>query len=108
MTARSVRGNVPTTRTSGVRAAQDAFICLSPAGSLMNRCTSPDAQPTGSSMAFTCVSLWTRIQRADGPMSRAVWRPSNGVVSESRSPESTSTGRFRGAYGAGVTIGGSG
>ena len=30
---RSCRGNVPTTRTSGVLAAQDAFICLSPAGS---------------------------------------------------------------------------
>ena len=30
-------------------------------------------------------------------MSLAVWRPSAGVVSESRSPDSTSTGRFGGA-----------
>ena len=55
-----------------------------------------------------CVSLWISIQRADGPMSRAVWRPSGGVVSESRSPDSTSTGSVLGAYGGGVVIGGSG
>ena len=38
-------------------------------------------------------------------MSRVTWRPSNGVVSESRSPDITSTGRLRGAYGAGLVIG---
>jgi hypothetical protein len=72
VTRASVAGKVPTTRTSGVRSAQDAFIRWRAAGSLMNVRTSPEAQPTGSSMALTCVSLRTRIQRADGPMSLAV------------------------------------
>ena len=92
-TCASVRGKLPRTRTSGVRFAQAAFMVFSPAGSAMNRSTRPLAQPKVSSSALMCTSLRIRIQRADGPISLAVCRPSNGVVSESRSPDRTRTGR---------------
>src|SRR5215217_5584444 len=103
----SRRGNSPTTRTSGMRLAQDTSIECSRSGWRTNWRTSPLAQPQGSARAVTWMVFSTLTQRVDGPSCSATTAPSVQGVSVSSPPERTSTGRVRGTSGGWPSIGGS-
>ena len=103
----SRRGKSPTTRTSGMRLAQEVSMVWSRSGWRTNWRTSPLAQPTGSARAVTWMVFSTLTQRAEGPSCSATSSPSVQVVRVSSPPDSTSAGRSGGTSGGRVVIGGS-
>jgi hypothetical protein len=105
--AESRRGNWPTTRTSGMRAAQEVSMVWSRSGCRTNSRTSPLAQPWTSPRAVTWTVFSTLTQRADGPICSATTAPSVQVVRVSSPPERTSTGTVGGTRGGRSVIGGS-